>query len=58
MVKTGGRTSPYKPTISQDGTKAIKELKEDNSWAILTADKGEAMVVMDIQDYSKRLTSY
>ena len=43
--------SPSRHNISQEETKAIKELKSDSSRVILTVDKGVAMVVMDKQDY-------
>ena len=40
-----------RPNISQEESKAIKELRKDNSSAILTACKGVPMVVMHKQDY-------
>ena len=39
------------PNISWEEFKAIKELREDSSRVILTADKGVAKVVMDRQDF-------
>ena len=42
------------PNINQDEVKACKELREDNSRAILTADKRVAVVVVDKQDYLKK----
>ena len=39
------------PNISPDEYKAFRELKEDQSRVVLTADKGVAMVVMDMEDY-------
>ena len=37
--------------------KAIKELREDQSRVILTADKGVAMVIMDKKDYMEKALS-
>ena len=34
--------------------RALTQLKQDNNRVILTADKGEAMVVMDPQDYNNK----
>ena len=43
--------------ISKEEFKATKELREDHTRVVLTADKGVAMVVMDKQDYmGKALT--
>ena len=35
------------PNITKEEREAIKTLKEDGTWVVLTADKGAAMVVMD-----------
>ena len=35
------------PNITKEEREAIKTLKEDDTWVVLTADKGVAMVVMD-----------
>ena len=40
-----------RPNITLQEARAIKELKNDQSRIILTADKGVTMVVMDRQDY-------
>ena len=40
--------------ITRDEWKALKELKEDKSRMVLTADKGVALVVMDTADYKKK----
>ena len=48
------KTYPSKPNITIQKTKAIKELKSDQSRIILTADKEVAMVVMDRQDYNTK----
>ena len=37
-----------------DEFKAIKELKEDQSRVVLTADKGVAMVIMDKKEYTDK----
>ena len=42
---------PSKPNISWEESRAIKELKEDQSRVVLTADKGVDMVVLDREDY-------
>ena len=34
--------------------RAITQLKQDNNRVVLTADKGVAMVVMDLQDYNNK----
>ena len=34
--------------------RALTQLKQDNNRVILTADKGVAMVVMDLQDYNNK----
>ena len=46
--------SSSKHNISWEEFKATKELKEDSSRVILTADKGVAMVGMDKQDYCNK----
>ena len=33
--------------ITMEEQKALKELKDDNTWVFLTADKGVCMVVLD-----------
>ena len=40
--------------MSKEELKALKELKLDNNWLILTAVKGVALVVIDKQDYIKK----
>ena len=42
---------PSKLNITAEDLRTIKELMEDQSWVVLTAEKGVAMVVMDKQDY-------
>ena len=36
---------PHKPNITKEEVKALKEIRKENSWIILTADRGMAMVV-------------
>ena len=46
-----------KPNLTLQERNAIKELKEDHSWVVLTVDKGMAMVVMDKEDYTDKALS-
>ena len=46
---------PLKANISKEEWRAIKELKSDKEWLILTADKGVALVVMDRSDYTRKM---
>ena len=39
------------PNITKQEKEAIKQLKEDDTWVVLMADKGVAMVVMDKSSY-------
>ena len=43
-----------KPNITRQESIALSQLRRDKDRAILTADKGVAMVVMDKKDYIKR----
>ena len=45
---------PYKCIIRLGEYKAVRELKEDQSRVVLTADKGVAMVVMDRENYTDK----
>ena len=42
------------PNITREERKAIRELKEDKSRMVLTADKGVALVVIDTEEYKKK----
>ena len=42
------------PNITREERKAIRELKEDRSRMVLTADKGVALVVIDTEEYKKK----
>ena len=44
-----------KPNISKDEYRALKEIRNDNTRIVLTADKGVSMVVMDKEDYIHKL---
>ena len=39
------------PNITKEKREAINTLKEDDTWVVLTADKGVAMAVMDKSSY-------
>ena len=45
---------PPKPNLTLEELRAIKELKEDHSLVVLTADKGVTMVVVDREDYTQK----
>ena len=51
QLLTHEKLPPPKSNITLDEQKAIREFKEDQSRVVLTADKDEAMVVMDREDY-------
>ena len=40
-----------KPNLTKAQNLALRELKRDRDYIVLTADKGVAMVIMDRQDY-------
>ena len=44
----------HPPNITKEEMKAIRQLKEDTSRMVLTADKGVSLVVMDTADYKKK----
>ena len=45
------RFPPCKPNLSKAEKNAIQELKGEKNYMILTVDKGQALMVMDRQDY-------
>ena len=47
----GNSCPPPKPNLILEEQKAIKELRDDHSNVVPTANKGVAMVVMDREDY-------
>ena len=48
------RDHKAKPNIPKDEYKALKEMKNDDTRQILTADKGVSMVVLDSEDYTAK----
>ena len=42
------------PNITREERKAIRELKQDKSRMVLTADKGVALVIIDTEEYKKK----
>ena len=52
IIKTA--RPPVKQNLSREEKKAMCELKRDNSIVIIKADKGNAVVVMDRNDYEKQ----
>ena len=48
------KTQTPRSNISKEEFKAIRELKEDDSRIILTADKGVVMVVLNKEEYIKK----
>ena len=46
---------PPRPNLTPKETKALKELKSDNSIKILKADKGNFTVIMDSLDYDTKI---
>ena len=53
-VKSIIKRSCNPPNNTREERKALKELKEDKSRMILTADKGVSLVVIDTADYKKK----
>ena len=49
------RAKPPKSNISREEKKALKELREDQDWMVLTADKGVALVVVDRKEYQEKI---
>ena len=44
-----------KPNIFKEEFKALRELRRDESWVLLTADKGVAMFIFNKQDYINKV---
>ena len=53
-VKSIIKKTQNPPNITREERKAIRELKEDKSRMVLTADKGVSLVVTDTADYKKK----
>ena len=49
-IKTTNKKTSH-PNITKEEREAIKTLKEDDTWVVLTADKGVVIVVMDKSSY-------
>ena len=45
------KIQPPRPNTSREAQKALKELREDNTRVVLTADNGVCLVVMDKEEY-------
>ena len=45
------KIQPLRPNITREEQKAIKEMREDNTRVVLTADKRVCLVVMDRKEY-------
>ena len=45
------KTQPPTPNITREEQMALKELRDDNTRMISTAEKGVLMVVMDREEY-------
>ena len=57
LTEYSGSSHAPKPNLIKEEIKALAELWKDNNRAILTADKGVAMVIMDKKDYIEKANS-
>ena len=48
------KAHPPKPNITKEEWKAIEKLRKDDTWIVLMADKGVALVVMKKEEYDKK----
>ena len=48
------REHKTKPNIPRDEHQALREIKQDNTRMVLTADKGVSLVVLDSEDYTAK----
>ena len=48
------KIQPPRPNINREEQKALKELREDNTRIVLTADRGVCIVVMDRKEYIQK----
>ena len=48
------RSHPPRPNITREEQRALRELKNDDTRIILTADKGVCLVVMDKEEYIEK----
>ena len=49
---------PSKHNITREEQKAMEELRKDTTRIVLTADKGVALVVMNKEDYEKKVEEF
>ena len=54
LLKQQQQQHPQHCNLTPAQRRALTQLKQDNNRVILTADKGVAMVVMDLQDYNNK----
>ena len=54
LLKQQQQQPPQHCNLTPAQCRALTQLKQDNNRVILTADKGVAMVVMDLQDYNNK----
>ena len=57
-VVTLRRAKPPKPNITKEESKALRELKKNDHIVILKADKGGATVILNKEDYIKKMKSH
>ena len=57
IVKILSKQRKLTPNLSPEESKALKELKNNESIMILPADKGRATVIMDKDDYDRKMVS-
>ena len=57
IVKILSKQRRLTPNLSPEESKALKELKNNESIMILPADKGRATVIMDRTDYDRKMIS-
>ena len=55
IVKILGKPSRLTPNLTPSESKAMKELRKNNTILILPADKGRATVIMDKDDYNSKM---
>ena len=48
------KAHPPKPNLTKEELKVMGKLRRDDTWIVLTADKGVALVVMKREDYDTK----
>ena len=48
------KAHPPKPNITKEELKVIEKMRKDDTWIVLIADKGVALVVMKREEYDKK----